>query len=201
MMLPMCSVMGPWGSATRRGNGILETAQLLLAPSSPIEGSNSHRPTATDHRGATWRGESRVRSMAPQLLTMDGAISRGGRRLLDVGVRGRWSGRAKPVLSWENLGHQLPPHPRGAPGCIPPPGVLPGGCLAVLAPCRALGHPGTRHPEVLDAGHPAGRWPGPAELGAPRGPGASPAPRRDPRRDAASPHTPSGSLPAPPRAG
>ena len=117
--------------------------------------------------------------------------SPGGGRLLAVGVRGRWSGRAKPSLSREDPGHQLPPRPRGAPGCIPLPGVLPGGCLAVVAPCTPSGYPGTRHPEVLDAGHPAGQCPGLAELGAPQGPGgASPDPRREPWGDGASAHTP-----------
>lgn len=45
-----------------------------------------------------------MQSLAPQLMAMDGAISWGGgvisfARFLAVGVRGRWSGRAKPSLS------------------------------------------------------------------------------------------------------
>lgn len=71
--------------------------------------------------------------------------SPGGGQLLAVGVQGWWSGRAKPSLSREDLGHQLPPRTRGAPGHIPLPGVLPGGCFAAVAPCAAPGYPGTRH--------------------------------------------------------
>lgn len=124
-----------------------------------------------------------------------------GGRFLAVGMRGRWSGRAKPSLSWEDLGHQLPPWPPGAPWHVPLPGVLPSGCFTGVSPCMALGCPGTCHPEVLCAGHSAGQRLGLADLGGPQGPGTSPNPQREPWRDAASSRSPGGSLLAPPRAG
>lgn len=105
-----------------------------------------------------------MQSLAPQFLATAGAVSRGGVSswLWACGAGGQAG--LNPTSPGKTLGHQLSPQPWGPPGRIPPPGVLPGGCLAAVAPCAASGYPGNRHPKVLDAGHPAGWCPGSVEL-------------------------------------
>lgn len=105
-----------------------------------------------------------MQSLAPQFLATAGAVSRGGvSSWLWACGAGDQAG-LNPTSPGKTLGHQLSPQPWGPPGRIPPPGVLPGGCLTAVAPCAASGYPGNRHPKVLDAGHPAGWCPGSVEL-------------------------------------